>query len=532
MAIRVLHQPAGSAVGAAAFMTGMGAAAERRRKYAMDMWRDERRLQARREDLEMGYKYRSALGGRRGLPRMAGGGAVALAGGDGGALQVTPEMAAQQAAAQQANLLRTPAQRVAQRREDIATAKNGPGTPEQRVMNRAQDEANARAMRQGRPLPYPHRVPVTAAPLTEAQQQRQWDLEDARTKREQELADRDERRQYDEQLYSKRAKELLEKQDAAIAALMANPEFDDEQKNEALWRFYLERAGIQSTAAMPRPSQRENPWKPGQQEQYFDERLGPGVYKDLRSRGIVPYLDSKGEIQFFESKSQPQAQVQADEQLKKKLEYQEKLQSLAEKRTKAVEDRDFAIAQAKANNPVVEGGWFGDDDTSAQNAAIEAINKRYDELNAQYDEYEKLLREAYGAPSGGAQPAPAQAAPAQATAAPAPAPAAVQPTALPTTPVSQAGTTAPSGKYAQYTDAALNDERAEINRQYNTGELSDTEAWHTLQEITNEQRRRMNPSAPQHQTRAGAPAELPPGAVALPDGTVWYNGKIHRRSQQ
>jgi len=206
MAIRVLHQPAGSAVGAAAYMAGLGAGAERRRKYAMDMWQDERRLQARREDLEMGYKYRSALGGRRGLPRMAGGGAVALAGGDGGALQVTPEMAAQQAAAPQANLLMTPAQRVAQRREDIATAKSGPGTPEQRVLNRNQDAANARAMRQGRPLPYPHRVPVTAAPLTEAQQQRQWDLEDARTTREQQLADRDEGRQYVEKQLSEQAK--------------------------------------------------------------------------------------------------------------------------------------------------------------------------------------------------------------------------------------------------------------------------------------------------------------------------------------
>ncbi|MCZ2077994.1 MAG: hypothetical protein LC130_23685, partial [Bryobacterales bacterium] len=192
--------------------------------------------------------------------------------------------------------------------------------------------------------------------------------------------------------------------------------------------------GIQSAGAMPRPKQRDVPWEPGQQEQYYDDKLGPGVYKDLRSRGIVPYLDSKGEMQFFESKSQPQAQVQADEQLTKRMEYQEKLQSLAEKRTKAVEDRDFAIVQAKANNPVVKGGLTGTDDTSQQDAAIEAINNRYNELNAQYDEYEKLLREAYGAPSGGAQPAPAQ--------------------------------------------------------------------------------------------------DLPPGAVALPDGTVWYNGKIHRRSQQ
>lgn len=407
MAIRVLHQPAGSAVGAAAYMAGLGAGAERRRKYAMDMWQDERRLQARREDLEMGYKYRSALGGRRGLPRMAGGGAVALAGGDGGALQVPPEMAAQQAAAQQANLLMTPAQRVAQRREDIATAKSGPGTPEQRVLNRNQDEANARAMRQGRPLPYPHRVPVTAAPLTEAQQQRQWDLEDARTTREQQLADRDEGRQYEEKQLSEQAKKKLEALDAAVADMAANPDFDEEQKKEFYWRVAQEKAGIQSTASLPRPEQRDVPWEDGQQEQYFDKKLGPGVYKDLRSRGIVPYLDSKGEMQFFESKSQPQAQVQADEQLKKRdeqlkkrMEYQEKLQSLAEKRAKSMADRATAIAQAKADTPVVEGGILGKDDTSAQDAAVSKINERYDALDKQYDEYEQLLRQAAGEPAG------------------------------------------------------------------------------------------------------------------------------------
>lgn len=433
MAIRVLHQPAGSAVGAAAYMAGLGAGAERRRKYAMDMWQDERRLQARREDLEMGYKYRSALGGRRGLPRMAGGGAVALAGG-GAVMPANAQREGLLYLDEQDPSLLTPGQQVTLRREQRALAQSGPGSPGQRVQNRAQDDANARAMRQGRPLPYPERIPQPVIPLTEAQQERQWQLQDDQTKRRQELADRYEGRQYEEKQLSEQAKKKLDALDAAVADMAANPDFDEEQKKEFYWRVAQEKAGIQSTASMPRPEQRETPWEEGQQEQWFDKKLGPGVYKDLRSRGIVPYLDSKGEMQFFESKSQPQAQVQADEQLKKKMEYQEKLQSLAEKRTKAVEDRDFAIVQAKANNPVVKGGLTGTDDTSQQDAAIEAINNRYNELNAQYDEYEKLLREAYGAPSGGAQPAPAQ--------------------------------------------------------------------------------------------------DLPPGAVALPDGTVWYNGKIHRRSQQ
>jgi hypothetical protein len=394
-------------------MAGLGAGAERRRKYAMDMWQDERRLQARREDLEMGYKYRSALGGRRGLPRLAGGGALALAGG--GAMPANPAPVSGNFDPQAAlvvaaspldqNQALTPAQRVAKRREDIALAKSGPGTPEQRVLNRSQDEANDRAMRQGRPLPFPDRIPEPVIPLTEAQQQRQWDLQDADTKRRQELADRYEGRQYEEKHLSDKAQRKLDALDAAVADMAANPDFDEAQKKEFYWRAAQERAGIQSTASMPRPEQRENPWEEGQQEQWFDKKLGPGVYKDLRSRGIVPYLDSKGEMQFFESKSQPQAESQAATQLKEQMDRQEKLQSLAEKRAKSMADRASAIAQAKADSPVKD--TWGKDDTSAQDAAVKAVNDRYDALDKQYDEYEGLLRQSYGVTNGGAQAATA-----------------------------------------------------------------------------------------------------------------------------
>lgn len=406
MAIRVLHQPAGSAVGAAAYMAGLGAGAERRRKYAMDMWQDERRLQARREDLEMGYKYRSALGGRMGLPRLAGGGAVALAGGGGA-------MPAQQVQRdgllyldEQDPSLLTPGQQVTLRREQRALAISGPGSPQERVQNRSQDDANARAMRLGRPLPFPDRIPEPVIPLTEAQQQRQWDLQDADTKRQQELTDRDEGRQYEEKQLSDKAQRKLDALDAAVADMAANPDFDEAQKKEFYWRAAQERAGIQSTASMPRPEQRENPWQDGQQEQWFDKKLGPGVYKDLRGRGIVPYLDSKGEMQFFESKAQPQAESQAATQLKEQMDRQEKLQSLAEKRAKSMADRASAIAQAKADNPIVDHQW-GADDTSAQDAAVKAVNDRYDALDKQYDEYEGLLRQSYGVTNGGAQAATA-----------------------------------------------------------------------------------------------------------------------------
>ncbi len=65
MAIRIEHQPAGAAVGMAAYAAGRGKTRQRQQKYALDLWKDERRTQARREERMAGFKYRAALEGRR-----------------------------------------------------------------------------------------------------------------------------------------------------------------------------------------------------------------------------------------------------------------------------------------------------------------------------------------------------------------------------------------------------------------------------------------------------------------------------------
>ncbi len=65
MAIRIEHQPAGAAVGAAAFAAGAGKAQQRKRKYQMDLFRDNQRLQARRQDMTAGLRYRTLLEGFR-----------------------------------------------------------------------------------------------------------------------------------------------------------------------------------------------------------------------------------------------------------------------------------------------------------------------------------------------------------------------------------------------------------------------------------------------------------------------------------
>ena len=61
MGIRIEHQPSGAAVGAAAYAAGVGKAKQRKSKYALDLWRDNRRLQARRQDMMVGMQFRKHL---------------------------------------------------------------------------------------------------------------------------------------------------------------------------------------------------------------------------------------------------------------------------------------------------------------------------------------------------------------------------------------------------------------------------------------------------------------------------------------
>ena len=152
MAIRVSHQPSGAAVGMAAYATGRGRARQRQQKNALDMWQEERREQRR-----SGNIYRNAIGGRR-------------------ARQVGQQ------------------QQVTGWKDPLETALSGDvpfGEEDTRskkaVQIKAQRKTNARALRMGKPIPFPEaEMQFTPAPT------------EAEVRRQQKLEDRDEGREYRE----------------------------------------------------------------------------------------------------------------------------------------------------------------------------------------------------------------------------------------------------------------------------------------------------------------------------------------------
>ncbi len=168
MAIRVSHQPSGAAVGMAAYATGRGRARQRQQKNALDMWQEERREQRR-----SGNIYRNAIGGRR-------------------ARQVGQQQ-------QQGTWTDPLALAVAGAEDATASGTDAFGRPvpgmidqskssrKKAVQIKAQRKANARALRMGKPEPYPEaEMQFTPAPTKEE------------VRRQQKLDDRDENRKYAE----------------------------------------------------------------------------------------------------------------------------------------------------------------------------------------------------------------------------------------------------------------------------------------------------------------------------------------------
>lgn len=152
MAIRILHQPAGAAVGAAAYAAGQGKARQRQQKYAMDLMRDERHIQARREEL----KYRAALGGVAGVGQRRLGQQAQAAG----------EMV------------------------DPAAGM----TPQALVQLESQRKANERDRRAGRAPSHPEAEPQFVPAPTKEQIAREQELKDRKRGRRQELADEERER--------------------------------------------------------------------------------------------------------------------------------------------------------------------------------------------------------------------------------------------------------------------------------------------------------------------------------------------------
>ncbi len=249
MAIRILHQPSGAAVGAAAYATGQGKARQRKQKYAMDLMRDERRIQARQE----GFKYRAAaLGGGAGRQRMgqqrlgqqAAGtwkdpltAAVGKAREVGQQIDTTPDVDSLAGVKQLLRPMRKAASSSA-------------------VQIKAQRRANDRARRMGKPDPYPEAEPQFEAAETKEEARRREELEDRDweakeeeriNKREfgeaQDVAEAAAQRARDAELendrqagklvYSKRAQTEIDKLDKDLIEVRKDKTLNAEQKTEA-----------------------------------------------------------------------------------------------------------------------------------------------------------------------------------------------------------------------------------------------------------------------------------------------------------
>ena len=158
MVIRIVHQPSGAAAGMAGYMTGRGKARQRQQKYSMDLWEQERKIQARQQQQFAGAKYRAALGGTRGQ------------GGVG-----------QQAAGQW---------------EDPFELAVAAGDTKKAVQIKAQRKRDARRQRLGEDPLYPEAQQKFLPAPTKEQVRRKQELEDKKLAREQKVADTAAQRKY------------------------------------------------------------------------------------------------------------------------------------------------------------------------------------------------------------------------------------------------------------------------------------------------------------------------------------------------
>ncbi len=142
MAIRIEHQPSGAAVGRAAYTAARNKARQRQQKNALDMWQEERREQRR-----YGNIYRNAIGGRR-------------------ARQVGQQ---QQQVTGWKDPLQTALDADVSFGEEDTRSKNA-------VQIKAQRKTNARALRMGKPIPFPEAEMQPIYAPTEAEiDQKKWE---------------------------------------------------------------------------------------------------------------------------------------------------------------------------------------------------------------------------------------------------------------------------------------------------------------------------------------------------------------------
>ncbi len=196
MAIRILHQPSGAAVGAAAFAAGQGKARQRQQKYALDIARDERRYS--------GSKYRLAAAGGAARQRLG-----------------------QQGVAQQ------PAGTMVDQLDDPNL------TPEQRRTIQSQRRRNAAARRAGGGDRFPDAEPQFKAARTKDQIRRAQELKDDERNRQFAMDDAKQKRD-DERRINER--ELGEDQDKIDAAMQVARDAELENDRQAGKLTYSARA--------------------------------------------------------------------------------------------------------------------------------------------------------------------------------------------------------------------------------------------------------------------------------------------------
>jgi len=178
MAIRLQHQPSGAAVGMAAYTAGLGKARQRQKKDALDMWREEREAQRR-----SGNIYRNATSSSR-----------------------TRQVGQQQGTWEDPLALAVAGAEDAKASDTDAFGQPVPGMEDQRessikkaVQIKAQRKANERALRMGKPIPYP-----------EAEMQPKPAPTEAEVRRRQQLEDRKEGREYQQQQGALKRKQSVE----------------------------------------------------------------------------------------------------------------------------------------------------------------------------------------------------------------------------------------------------------------------------------------------------------------------------------
>ena len=148
MAIRVSHSGAPAPQGMAAYSAGSNISQQRKKKQMLDMWQEERRAQQRRGNI-----YRSAMGGRRAQQQL----------GQQQGTWVDPLQEALSGAA-------------AKKAEYHPFGGGEEDTGNMAVQIKSQRQANARAQRMGKPLPYPQAEAHYEPPLTKEQiEKKKWD---------------------------------------------------------------------------------------------------------------------------------------------------------------------------------------------------------------------------------------------------------------------------------------------------------------------------------------------------------------------